>query len=257
MKARASDAGAVPGTGVAGATDGTGVAGTTDDVGPASPTGLASSGPGADVTWFARPVLDVARDLLGAHVSVRAREGTVTVRLTEVEAYAGEVDPGSHAYRGRTARNAVMFGPGGRLYVYRHLGLHHCVNVVTGTEGTASAVLLRAGEVVEGHDLARRRRAAAGVVRRDVDLARGPARLAVALGLDLSHLGAAVTGEDADVVVRPGARADRWETGPRVGVSGEGGDGTAYPWRLWIPDEPTVSAYRPAAPRRRRPRPPA
>lgn len=234
-----SDAAAGPGATAVGAADG----------GP----GARTASPSPDTAWFARPVLDVARDLLGARVSVRAREGTVTVRLTEVEAYAGEVDPGSHAYRGRTARNAVMFGPGGRLYVYRHLGLHHCVNVVTGTEGTASAVLLRAGEVVEGHELARRRRAAAGVVRRDVDLARGPARLAVALGLDLSHLGAVVTGADADVVVRPGAPAGRWSTGPRVGVSGEGGDGTVYPWRLWLPDEPTVSAYRPATPRRRRP----
>jgi DNA-3-methyladenine glycosylase len=258
---RSSDAGAVPGTGVAGAPGtsvaGTTGAGTTGAVGPVSRTRLAPPGPGADAAWFARPVLDVARDLLGARITVRTPQGTVTVRLTEVEAYAGEVDPGSHAYRGPTARNAVMFGPGGRLYVYRHLGLHHCVNVVTGTEGTASAVLLRAGEVVEGHDLAHRRRTATGVVRRDVDLARGPARLAVALGLDLSHLGAAVTGEDAAVVVRPGARVGRWETGPRVGVSGEGGDGTAYPWRLWLPDEPTVSAYRPAAPRRRRPGPSA
>lgn len=208
---------------------------------------------GPDGDWLTRPVLDVARDLLGARLSVRAAEGTVTVRLTEVEAYAGEVDPGSHAYRGRTARNAVMFGPAGHLYVYRHLGLHHCVNVVTGTEGRASAVLLRAGEVVEGHELARRRRTAAGVVRRDVDLARGPARLAVALGLDLAHLGVHVTDDDGAVVLRPGSRPGRWETGPRVGVSGAGGDGTAYPWRFWLPEEPTVSAYRPAAPRRRRP----
>ena len=105
--------------------------------------------------WYARSVLDVAPDLLGAHLTVRSDEGDVTVRLTEVEAYAGEADPGSHAFRGRTARNAVMFGEPGRLYVYRHLGLHHCVNVVTGHAGTAAAVLLRAGEVVAGGDLAR------------------------------------------------------------------------------------------------------
>ncbi|WP_370634515.1 DNA-3-methyladenine glycosylase [Actinotalea sp. Marseille-Q4924] len=212
----------------------------------------APDGPGAGRDWFARPVLEVARDLLGAHLTVRAADGAVTVRLTEVEAYAGEVDPGSHAYRGRTARNAVMFGPAGHLYVYRHLGLHHCVNVVTGTHGRASAVLLRAGEVVAGQDLARRRRAAAGVVRRDVDLARGPARLTVALGLDMSYLGAGVGEADDAVRIRPGAPVQRWRTGPRVGVSGDGGDGAVYPWRLWLPDEPTVSDYRPAAPRRRR-----
>lgn len=206
--------------------------------------------PTADQAWFARPVLEVARDLLDAEITVRRADGTVTVRLTEVEAYAGEVDPGSHAFRGRTPRNAVMFGPAGHLYVYRHLGLHHCVNVVTGEEGAASAVLLRAGEVVEGTATARRRRAAAGVVRRDTDLARGPARLAVALGLDLSLLGASLTAPDGAVLVRPGRRARRWETGPRVGVSGAGGDGLTYPWRLWLPDEPTVSAYRAAAPRR-------
>lgn len=208
--------------------------------------------PAADETWFARPALEVARDLLGAEVSVRRQDGTVAIRLTEVEAYAGGVDPGSHAYRGRTRRNAVMFGPAGHLYVYRHLGLHHCVNVVTGTEGHAAAVLLRAGEVVRGHDAARRRRAAAGVVRRDVDLARGPARLAVALGLDLSDLGASLTVPDAAVVIRPGTRVEDWRTGPRVGVSGAGGDGGLYPWRLWLPGEPTVSVYRAAAPRRRR-----
>jgi DNA-3-methyladenine glycosylase len=145
--------------------------------------------PGRD--WYARPVLDVARDLLGATLTTRTSDGVVSLRLTEVEAYAGAGDPGSHAYRGRSRRNATMFGEPGRLYVYRHLGLHHCVNVVCGPEDTASAVLVRAGEVVEGADLARSRRLASGVVRADRDLARGPARLAVALGLDLSHDGGA------------------------------------------------------------------
>ncbi|EYR61945.1 3-methyladenine DNA glycosylase, partial [Actinotalea ferrariae CF5-4] len=228
---------------------------TLDDAPGAAVVGADASPTAADPSWFARPVLEVARDLLGSRLVSHAPDGTVVLRLTEVEAYAGEVDPGSHAYRGRTARNAVMFGPGGYLYVYRHLGLHHCVNVVTGTEGRASAVLLRAGEVVQGQDVARRRRAAAGVVRRDVDLARGPARLAVALGLDLTHRGASLTAPGAPVVVLPGPPVPRWETGPRVGVSGVGGDGSLYPWRLWLPDEPTVSVYRPAGPRRRRPQP--
>ncbi len=204
--------------------------------------------------WYARDAHDVAVDLLGAHVTTRRPDGQVTVRLTEVEVYRGEVDPASHAYRGRTARNAAMFGEPGRLYVYRHLGLHHCVNVVTGPDGFASAVLLRAGEVVEGADVARARRVSSGVARTDVDLARGPARLAVALGLDLTALAADLTRPDGDVVVHRDADAPvpRYLTGPRVGVSGEGADAARYPWRLWLPGEPTVSVYRPAAPPRRR-----
>src|ERR1700712_4166948 len=133
---------------------------------------------------LAGPVLEVAPRLLGATLT----HGGVTVRLTEVEAYDGDGDPGSHAYRGMTARNEVMFGPPGHLYVYFTYGMHHCCNVVCGPEGRASAVLLRAGEVVEGLELARSRRA--GV--RDRDLARGPARLVVALGVLLAENGADV-----------------------------------------------------------------
>jgi len=104
------------------------------------------------------PVLEVAPRLLGAEL----RHGDVVVRLTEVEAYDGPNDPGSHAYRGRTARNATMFGPAGHLYCYFTYGMHVCCNVVCGPEETPSAVLVRAGEVVEGIDLARRRRAGPG-----------------------------------------------------------------------------------------------
>jgi DNA-3-methyladenine glycosylase len=122
------------------------------------------------------PVLEVAPRLLGA----RFTHAGVTVRLTEVEAYDGADDPGSHAHRGMTARNEVMFGPPGHLYVYFTYGMHHCCNVVCGPEGRASAVLLRAGEVVDGLDLARERRPGSS----DRDLARGPARLCKALALD-------------------------------------------------------------------------
>lgn len=226
------------------------------DAQPPGPTGPARGGPvPAPVAgvvpargWYARPVLAVAADLLGAHVTVRSAEGDVTIRLTEVEAYDGEADPGSHAFRGRTPRNAVMFGEGGRLYVYRHLGLHHCVNVVTGTPGSAAAVLLRAGEVVAGVDLARDRRRRAGVVDSDRQIARGPARLAVALGLDLDDYGADLTEPDGRVVVHraPDAARPAHATGPRVGVAGPGGDAARFPWRLWLTGEPTVSAFRPA-----------
>lgn len=204
--------------------------------------------------WLAGPVLEVAPRLLGALVTTTLPDGAVTVRLTELEAYDGEGDPGSHAFGGRTARNAVMFGPAGYLYVYRHLGLHICANVVTGVQGRASAVLLRAGEVVEGAEIARERRLRRGVVRTDVDLARGPARLADTLGITLEHYGTDVVAGAGPVRLTPPSVAPSgWASGPRVGVSGVGGDAARYPWRFWLPDEPTVSAYRAAVPRRRRP----
>ncbi len=188
----------------------------------------------------------VARLLLGALLTHDTAEGRVTVRLTEVEAYAGARDPASHAYRGRTARNGVMFGPAGHLYVYFSYGMHWCANVVTGPAGEASAVLLRAGEVVEGVDLAGRRRGARVTFR---GLARGPACLTQALGVDRSSDG-------ADLCDAAGLRLEAGEpvpssrvlTGPRVGVS------VAYdvPWRFWLAEEPTVSAYR-RSPRAGRP----
>ena len=190
-------------------------------------------------------VLETARDLLGRTVS----HSGVTVRLTEVEAYAGERDPGSHAFRGRTRRNEVMFGPPGHLYVYFTYGMHHCMNVVLSPEGEASAVLLRAGEVVAGLDVARSRRGRSS----DRDLARGPARMTQCLAIDLSHNGIELSPEGEGFVLGPrvGVSPERVRCGPRVGLSGPGGDGTAYPWRFWIDGEPTVSAYRPAKPRRR------
>lgn len=186
-----------------------------------------------------------ARRLLGAHLIGRG----VTVRLTEVEAYAGERDPGSHAFRGRTPRNEVMFGPAGHLYCYFSYGMHTCCNYVCGPDGEAAAVLLRAGEVIDGIELARERR------RTTVDrsLARGPACLTQALGIELSDKGVDLhkDGSPVQVVWQDALAADVIRTGPRVGVSGPGGDGGAYPWRFWIDGDPTVSAYRPAKPRRR------
>ena len=197
--------------------------------------------------WFARDVHEVARDLLGSFLTRRSDDGDVTLRITEVEAYDGERDPGSHAFRGRTERNRAMFGEPGRLYVYRHLGLHHCVNVVCGPVGRASAVLLRAGEVTDGVDLARSRRLAAGRCDSDRQIARGPARLAVALDLDLRQYGAELTDPEGDLVLHRATTTSlrpAIATGPRVGVSGDGGDGDLYPWRSWLAGDPTVSAYR-------------
>ena len=189
------------------------------------------------------PVLDVAPRLLGSVLRHETTDGAVAVRLTEVEAYDGRNDPGSHAYRGRTARNEVMFGPPGRLYVYFTYGMHYCCNVVVGADGDASAVLLRAGEVVEGLNLARSRRR--GV---DRDLARGPARLCQALGIDLTHNGADL--RSGTLRLAPGPPPTSVRTGPRVGLR----QASERPWRFWAADEPTVSVYRPATvrPRRRR-----
>jgi DNA-3-methyladenine glycosylase len=180
--------------------------------------------------------LDVAPRLLGAVLTF----GGVSVRLTEVEAYAGPDDPGSHAFRGRTPRNATMFGPAGHLYCYRIYGLHTCANVVCGPEQSASAVLLRAGEVLAGHDQATGRR---GDVP-PVQLARGPANLVRALGLTPDHDGLDLAGL---LTGFPGEhRDDAISTGPRVGLR----KAAERPWRFWLTGERSVSAYRPAAPLR-------
>ncbi|MFT0848428.1 DNA-3-methyladenine glycosylase [Actinomycetaceae bacterium L2_0104] len=225
--------------------------------------------------------LEVAPQLLGATLTANG----VGIRVTEVEAYCGGIDPGSHAFRGRTARNNTMFLGPGHLYVYFTYGMHFCINVVCWPEGEPGACLIRAGEVVAGEDIARERRS--GVVR-SRDLARGPANLARSLAISreadgsllrvdgripmgeaaagLQHDAAAPgtgvaaldtdtvspdTAGDRDIVVDldgggeyAGANAAHVSTGPRVGVSGVGGDGEAYPWRFWLTADPTVSAYK-------------
>jgi DNA-3-methyladenine glycosylase len=206
-------------------------------------------------SFFARNVLAVAPELLGCTIS---RAG-ITVRLTEVEAYAGYLhDPGSHAYRGQTARTAPMFGPAGFTYVYFTYGMHWCLNLVTGPAGSAQAVLIRAGEIVDGHEVAAGRRP--GITPRD--WCRGPARLAATLALTGADSGrdfcAPALGDEStttELTVRaPVTPVDPVcvRTGPRVGVAGAGGDVKAYPWRFWLDGEPTVSAYRPAKSRARR-----
>ena len=189
--------------------------------------------------------LEVAPALLGSVLRHETVDGTVAVRLTEVEAYAGADDPGSHAYRGPTRRNEVMFGPAGRLYVYFTYGMHYCCNVVVGDEGVASAVLLRAGEVVEGVEVARTRRGKAP----DRDLARGPARLCSALGIDREHNGADLSAGPLTLRLGEPPGPGLVERGPRVGLR----EAADHPWRFWLAGEPTVSVYRPAAPRRTRP----
>ncbi|GHE86404.1 putative 3-methyladenine DNA glycosylase [Amycolatopsis deserti] len=183
--------------------------------------------------------VDLAHVLLGSVLESTGPEGTVRARLVEVEAYRGEEDPASHCYRGRTARNTVMWGPAGHLYVYFVYGMHFCANVVGREDGEAGAVLLRAAEVTSGADLARSRRKAA---RRDVELARGPARLTSALGIGPQHNGADLVDPDSPVRLLTGEEipAERVRSGPRVGVAAA----MDTPWRFWIDDSPAVSLYR-------------
>jgi DNA-3-methyladenine glycosylase len=216
--------------------------------------------------FFARPSVEVAPDLLGCVLEHETPDGLVAVELTEVEAYAGRSDPASHAYRGKTQRNAVMFGPPGHAYVYFTYGMHFCVNMVClGEEGSASAVLLRAGAIIAGEDLARTRRTRGPVPAGPIpagpipegrariasrDLARGPARLCQALAIDRSLDGADVCVAGSALRVRAGAgnpaRSATIVTGPRVGVS----SAAEIPWRFWYEGDPTVSVYRPHVPRR-------
>jgi DNA-3-methyladenine glycosylase len=191
----------------------------------------------------------VAPRLLGAFLVSDLGGERVIVRITEVEAYAGTgQDPGSHAHRGRTVRNAVMFGRAGLAYVYFTYGMHWCLNVVTGPAGVAAAVLVRAGEVIEGPSVARLRRARSRPGREppDRDLARGPARLARALGADGAANGLDLLDPASGLRLAPGLDGRGGvASGPRVGVRDD------RRWRYWLPGEPTVSAYRPHVARRR------
>jgi DNA-3-methyladenine glycosylase len=181
-------------------------------------------------------VLAVAPRLLNAVM----RHRDVAVRITEVEAYDGPSDPGSHAFNGQTRRNAVMFGPPGRLYVYFTYGMHHCCNITVGPVGVPSAVLVRAGEVVDGLATARARRGRSS----DRDLARGPARLCQALAIDLSCNGVDLSSGPVTLSLGDATAAVR--TGPRVGLR----QAAQRPWRFWLDGDATVSTYRPAAVRR-------
>src|SRR4051812_27579413 len=184
------------------------------------------------------PADEVARSLLGSWVVSERPEGTVALRLTEVEAYSGNgIDPAAHSHRGPTPRAAIMFGPPGRLYVYFSYGVHWCANVVVGPEGHGSAVLLRAGDVVVGEELARVRRPAARSAR---DLARGPARLTQALAIGPEDKAADLLSRDSTVRLHRGTPPAAVSAGPRVGIS----VATDLPWRFWEPDAPSGSAFR-------------
>ncbi|HEY3751729.1 MAG TPA: DNA-3-methyladenine glycosylase [Pseudonocardiaceae bacterium] len=195
-------------------------------------------------TELAVDPLAVARLLLGAFVVADFGE-PVTARLVEVEAYRGFDDPAAHTYRGKTDRNAVMFGPAGHLYVYFVYGMHFCANVVTSADEVPGAVLLRAAEVVDGLATARPRRPSA---RSDAELARGPARLTAVLGLDRGHNGIDLTDPASPVRLYAGEPVpdESVRTGPRVGVA----TAMEVPWRWWVAGSPAVSTYRRGGKRR-------
>lgn len=184
--------------------------------------------------------LRLAPRLLGAILVSDVGGSRVAVRLTEVEAYEGVDDPASHAFRGPTRRNVVMFGEPGHLYCYFTYGMHWCANVVCDVEGRASAVLLRAGAVVAGAEVARGRRPAS---RTDADLARGPARLASCLGLDATTNGADLCAANSPIRIAhlPSRRPRGVVAGPRVGIAAA----ADRPWRFWLAGAPSVSVYKP------------
>ncbi|PZF53826.1 DNA-3-methyladenine glycosylase [Curtobacterium sp. MCSS17_008] len=221
----------------------------------------------ATLALLSEPAPACAPALLGATITGRG----VSLRITEVEAYWGPTDPGSHGHRGQTPRNRHLFGPPGTLYAYRSYGIHTCVNVVSAPDGTSSGSLLRGAEVVDGLDVARERR---GPSVADVALARGPGNLGSALGAVLGEDDGTslldgsgpftltlapglearlVSADPADVVESllretvPGPAASapvpRISRGPRTGVAGVAG-GASFPWRFWLTGDPTVSTYR-------------
>lgn len=210
---------------------------------------------------FSRPALEVAPQILGARLTVHSPDGTVSIRITEVEAYhgvgvPGVHDAGSHARNGRTDRNASMFGPPGHAYVYFSYGMHFALNLVCSPEGAASGVLVRAGKVVAGAELAAQRRAARrpGTAIPTRQLARGPGNVAQALGIRRElHDGLPLFGGTFALELAE-QQAPDIAAGPRVGVAGHAG-GPDFPWRFWIPEDSTVSAFRPGrgAPKPTRP----
>jgi DNA-3-methyladenine glycosylase len=187
---------------------------------------------------LAGPALQVAPTLLGAHLLSTVDGAEVLLRITEVEAYEGGLDAASHAYRGPTKRNAVMFGEAGKLYCYFVYGMHWCANITCGPDGTAAAVLLRAAEILDGELVASAR---TRTQLPSAKLASGPARLARVLGLTGEHTGLDLLNPGSAVRLTGLYPPPDYRTGPRVGVAAA----AEHPWRFWLPEDPTVSSYRP------------
>ncbi len=205
-------------------------------------------------SFYRRPTLEVARDLVGKVLVHEAAEGMTSGIIVEAEAYIGEDDPACHAARGPTIRNAPLYGPPGCAYVYLNYGIHYLVNAVTETEGYPAAVLIRALEPLEGVELMRARRAANGRVLEDAELCRGPGNLSRALAITLREnqrdlsLGLSpsqIQGQEQSRlwVEDRGVAFDRVEWGPRIGIR----VGTEQRWRCWAAGHPCVSSARSTA----------
>lgn len=195
-------------------------------------------------SFYARDARELAPALLNKlFVHDAPGHPRLAVRIVEVEAYAGSLDAGSHAYRGPTARNATMFGPAGHLYVYFTYGMHWCMNVVAGRPGEATAVLLRAAAPVVGMESMHERRAKAG---RAIDLCSGPARLAQALGITGVHDGSDLVRGPIRVLDDGTPPPRRPGRSTRVGL--RAGRGDQHRWRWWVPGEPNVSRGKPSGP---------
>ena len=188
-------------------------------------------------SFYERDSRVVARALLG---KVLVRSDGRAGRIVEVEAYRGDRDPGSHAFRGMTPRNEVMFGPAGHLYVYFTYGMHWCANAVCGRDGEGTAVLLRAVAPIGGVDTM----LAARPVSKTVELGNGPAKLCQAFGIDRVFDGAdLVTGDRGLTIADDGTRPPRRPgNSTRVGLTA----GKDHPWRWWVPGDPHVSRSKPS-----------
>ena len=213
--------------------------------------GASSSGGRAlSRSFYNRPTLDVARDLIGK-VLVHRRRGAITSgAIVEVEAYVGEDDPACHAAPGRTRRNEPLYGPPGFAYVYLNYGIHCLVNVVTEADGHPAAVLIRALDPIDGIAVMRRRRAREMKGRRAVrpaafderGLCRGPGNLTMAMGITLEENRLDLLGDRLFVEDR-GLRVGPIAWGPRIGIR----VGTEHPWRAFVADHPAVSVAKRAA----------
>ncbi len=210
--------------------------GRTDELATTPPAGIDESRlPPLSRDFYARPTLEVARDLLGKTLLRRTPDGLAGGIIVETEAYVSAVDPAAHAYRGLTPRTRTMFGPPGHAYVYFSYGMHSLLNVVTQPEGEAAAVLLRALQPTIGLDVMRARRGPAVAER---DLCRGPGRLALALAITLDDNDADLLGDTLWIAETPGFPADvPIATTPRIGIT----RATDWPWRFVLAGNPYVS----------------
>ena len=194
--------------------------------------------PPLPLSFYARDVLDVARELLGKVLIHESDDGPVAVRLVETEAYRGPDDRAAHSYGGRrTRRNESMWGPAGHCYVYLCYGIHWCLNVVTKEQGVPQAVLVRAGEVIEGQEIMERRR---GRKVPRAALARGPGCLTKALGVTGALDGASLLVGTMRIIDAPEVPESEVGVSPRIGI-GYAGEHTELPWRFFVAGSASVS----------------